>query len=172
MIRMAILSFHTVENDWINKNWTIILGNVDIVSQIIGNAPEIKDKQRQLIFAAIKLENQLNRTPDNYIIVPDAERRKVEYAIEAIANIFSVVERCQREITSPSPCIAFFPETNDEIEWLESMSGIYAEHEAIPDAQFKLNLDDVLIKSLSDRLNGVALMAEALAQLITGQFNN
>jgi hypothetical protein len=83
-----------------------------------------------------------------------------------------VIERCQREISSPAPCIAFFPETNDEKEWLESTSGIYAEHEAIPDARFKLELDGDLIKSLSDRLNGVALLAEALANKnATGKYH-
>jgi hypothetical protein len=163
LIRIAILYFHTQENNWMRKKWVVRLGDVDISSHKIGIAPEIKDKQRQLIFASTKLEKLPDKTPANYLIVPDTERRKAENAIEAVANMFSVIERCQREISSPTPCIAFFSETNDETEWLESTLGIYAEHEAIPDARFTLELEENLINSLSDRLSGVALLAEALA---------
>jgi hypothetical protein len=160
---MAILYFHTEESDWMGKSWAVKIGDVDISIQRIGIAEEIKDKQRQIVFASTKLEKHPDKTTENYLIVPEIERKKAEYAIEAIANIFSVVERCQRKISSPDPCIAFLPETNDDVEWLESTSGIYARREASVDARFKLKLDDELIESLSDRLSGVALLAEALA---------
>jgi hypothetical protein len=172
LVRLAILYFHTKESDWMRESWRVRLADVVVSSQKIGNAPEITDKQRQLVFASTILEKQPIKTPDNYLIVPEEERRKAEQAIETVANIFSVIERCQRDISSPFPCIAFLPETDDEFEWLESSSGIYAQREAIPDARFKLNLDDDLIYSLLDRLKGVALLAEALAHKnATGKYH-
>ena len=104
LARMAIFYFHTKESEWMRKNWAVKLGDVEVSSQRIGNAPEIKDKQRQLVFALTQLEKQPNKTPDNYLIVPENERRKAEYVIEAVPNMFSVIERCQREISSPTCC--------------------------------------------------------------------
>ena len=172
LVRLVILYFHTKESDWMRESWSVKLDDVVVSSQKIGNAPEITDKQRQLVFAFTKLEKQPIKTPDNYLIVPEEERRKAEQSIETVANIFSVIEQCQRDNSSPYPCIAFLHETDDEFEWLESTAGIYAKREATPDARFKLNLDEDLINSLLDRLKGVALLAEALAHKnATGKYH-
>lgn len=172
LIRLAILYFHIGENDWLQKKWVVSLDDVDVTSQKIVNEPEIKDRQRKLVFASIKLGKLPDKTADNSIIVPEQERRRAEQAIEAVANIVSIAERCQREINSPSPCVAFIPEDNNEFEWLEFSSGIFAGRDMIADARFQLNLGDELLISLSDRLDGVALLAEALAHThATGKYH-
>jgi hypothetical protein len=172
LIRLVMLYFHTEDNDQLPKNWAVSINDVNVSSQKIGNAPEIKNKQRQLVFASIKLGKLPDKTDNNAIILQEEERRRTEHAIEAVANMFSIAERCQREISSASPCVAFQPENNDELNWLESSSGILVERDAMPDARFRLKLDDELVKSLSDRLDGVALLAEALAHKhATGKYH-
>lgn len=172
LIRMALLYFHTKENDWLRYKWVVKLGEVEVASQRIGNAPEIKDQQRQLVFASVKLEKLPEKNSDGFLILSEGERRKAELAIEAVANMFSIAERCRRRISSPSPCVALLPENDDEIEMLETSPGILAERNSIPDVRFKLNLDNVLVSSLSDRMDGVALLAEALANThATGKYH-
>jgi hypothetical protein len=162
LIRMALLYFHTKDNEFFNKNWVIKTKEIEVTSLKIGLAPDIPGKQRMLVVASINLGKLPDFTLEKYIKIPEVERRKAEKEIENIANMIAIAQRCQREISSPTPCVALFAENSEEVQWLESFSGILLEPDAIVDARFTLSFDEKLFKSLSDRTDGVALLAEAL----------
>lgn len=169
---MAILYFQSLESKWLQQKWVVKIGDVDVVSHKIGNAPKVENKQRILVSAYIKLPGWPEKTLDNCIIVPETERKSAEEAIESVANLIAIAERCQRSISSPSPCVAFLPENNKALEWLEASAGIVANRDVIPDARFRLDIDEKLLTVLSDRLDGVTLLSEALAHShATGKYH-
>lgn len=97
------------------------------------------------------------------IIVPLESREPCETVIEQIADIISVLEACSRSILSPVPCVAFEYESDDERKFLESSVGIRVD-ESVSESGVRLPIprDDArLLSALSDRTNGVALLAEA-----------
>lgn len=163
LIRWATLYFQSLESNWLQQSWKVKIDNIDVISHQIDNAPKIEDKHRILVSAHVELVRWPEKTQDNYIIIPETERKSAEEAIETVANLIAIAEHCQRSISSPSPCVAFLPENEVALEWLETSAGIVANRDSVPDVRFRLEIDEKLLMALSDRLDGVALLSEALA---------
>lgn len=98
----------------------------------------------------------------NEIVIPPDIISRIDKAIESAANLISVFEHSKRAISSPMPPVAFLPEDDAERKWLDSTAGINPLGAPILGVKFKL--DPSLQTSVSDRLDGVALLAEAKAQ--------
>ena len=123
-------------------------------------------------------KTSLNRRPKlaggRLVAVPSAERERCERMLESTANFISVSERSRRSIASPIPCVAFIPANDQERQWLDATEGILEQNELkdIPTAASAVPFTGEVATGLTDRLDGVALLAEALAhEHPTGQLH-
>jgi hypothetical protein len=159
LIRLATIYFDPILEDW--RSWSLKFGPVEV--QTMGSW-ELEKKLRLLVFAQVDLPQQLELTKDRLVIIPEEPRKLAEQAIEAAANIISVFEQVKRSISSPGPYIALLPEDSKSQEWLNNdTKGISCIHRSFQDFRFHIKLDKDILDSLQDRLDGVALLAEALS---------
>lgn len=168
LLRLATYYFDPPFSDW--REWRV--GLSDVVVETMG-AWEIEGKLRLLVVAQTDLPTRLSLTNRNLIIIPDDVRKRAEAAIEATANMLAITQRCKRSIASPSPTVALLIEDAEDQAWLASTSGIEFAPRMSQGFRFRLDpTDQVLMQSLSDRWDGVALLAEALAHdHATGRFH-
>jgi hypothetical protein len=127
-----------------------------------------------LLAGTLSLRHQPKLTGGRLVVVPSAERQRCERMLESTANYISVSERSRRSIASPIPCVAFVPRNDEERQWLEATDGILEQNQlkAIPAAMSAVPLTGEIATGLLDRLDGVALLAEALGhEHPTGQFH-
>jgi hypothetical protein len=114
-----------------------------------------------LLAATMSLRRRPVRPDDGLVKVPAGPRRELERLIESAANVLSVAERRGRQIGSSNPCVALIPEKPSDVAWLEGAVGFRLEPGGLPDIDYKIDLS--LFETLGDRMDGVALVAEALA---------
>jgi hypothetical protein len=133
---------------------------------------EFEDGLRALVSASLPLEHPLTDTNDGLVEIPAGPRRQLEFVLETSANFVAVGERCSRSISSPSPCFALEAQSPEEKEWLSERSGfVGAEIRAIASGKAQVD-DETLAEALKDRLDGAALLAEALSHSHpTGRFH-
>jgi hypothetical protein len=109
---------------------------------------------------------------DEHVIIPDQDRRELEYVIETVANTISVFGRCKRFVSSATPCVALITDNREELEKLNNSKGILGKRESFPSASGVNELDSDLLSQLQDRFPAVALVAEAHSHsLATGKFH-
>ncbi|MES9943410.1 MAG: hypothetical protein ABW080_00445 [Candidatus Thiodiazotropha sp.] len=109
---------------------------------------------------------------NEYVIIPEQDRRQLEFAIETIANIISVFGRCKRFISSATPCVALVTEVGEELQKLNNSKGILGKRMSITSASGVNELDSDLLSQLQDRFPAVALIAEAHSHsLAAGKFH-
>lgn len=136
-------------------------------SEILG----ADDKTALLIFALTKLEHKPKITKDGLAVVADKIWRKLEHEIENLANMFSLASGRPRSLSSPEPCLALQADDEDENDWLAKVTGIKT-----GGAQFELGLADFDVdiwecaEHLTDREEGMAMLADALRQSNSGKF--
>lgn len=124
-----------------------------------------------LLTASIDIERP-TLTTDGYIPIPEDERREMEFAIESICNVVSVVGRCRRMISSATPSIAMIPSSQEERDLLEASNGFEGSSVSVAAFTSRDQLSIELLEYLRDRPSGVALMAEAQGHsLATGRFH-
>lgn len=100
---------------------------------------------------------------DGCLEVPIQERERAEEAIEIAADLVAVAIRTSRSISSPNPFIALYPESDDERDLLQSTEDLSQTLYGYP-LSIVPNLEISHILNLSDRLDGVQVMAEAVSQ--------
>lgn len=143
----------------------------------VADATAIKATQhtkqvRVVVEAEIDLPEQPHQTADNLVIVPEAPRRQTEAAIETMANLFAATEHCHRSISSPHPFVAFLPQSDEEKHWLSQQTILQGTHVSIPKTTYPTLASAENLAALQDRLDGVSILAEALAHRHpTGQFH-
>jgi hypothetical protein len=127
--------------------------------------------RRVLVAAGIDLRERPERTGIGRVIVPEEPRCQSEAAIESVADVLAVLNHCPRTICSPRPFAALAPENDAERRWLDE-SAEFEGGDAVLSSM--CNPDEVTPESMmlmSDRTDGAALMAEALAiEHATGRF--
>jgi hypothetical protein len=98
------------------------------------------------------------------ITVPEAARRKAERAIVEYADLLGVVYQCKRTIFSPDPCVAVYPAGPEEV--LDGCSGLQAPIVTRPRTIVlpALRPESPYRDLLGDRLDGLALLADSLAE--------
>jgi hypothetical protein len=111
----------------------------------------------------VKLPRRPELTADGYIMVPDEARRRAEAGIEVAANLIAVAERCKRTISSPTPALVLIPGGKTMLNWLNKSLGFKFNRFGIPSGRMYVETNPHILKQLRDRTDGLALMAEALA---------
>jgi hypothetical protein len=146
--------------------------NVDTVEVHLSPAGKDAHQTRFLIEAAVVLSERPEVADDGTIIVPTEPRRKAEDAIETTANLLAVTDHCRRSISSPYPFVALFSTLEADLEWLETTKGFQGSLLSIPGTKQTVPFDARSLQALQDRVDGVALLAEALAHNHpTGRFH-
>jgi hypothetical protein len=149
-------------------DWTVQSDDTDV--RII-RSWEIDGKLRLLLGAVLPLKCLPDLDAANSIVVPEYARNAAETAIETYAHLVSIGEMCNCSISSPTPWVALLSEDDEARKWLESTNGILQTTRA--ETKFRFPISPEQLKALlPDRLEGAALLAEALAQSNpAGRFN-
>ena len=166
LLRLATLYFDPAPQREIN--WAIQTNDVEL--KVLGSwKPE--GKLRLLVAGITALSSYPDVDDKNSVIVPIEARKITEATIEAFANLVSIGEMCSRSISSPTPWVAFIPEDADASAWLEGKNGIA--YSTSTESRFRFSTEsEILQELLKDRLEGVALLSEALSHTHpTGQFH-
>lgn len=136
----------------------------DVYVHSIDHPPLTKDPGTLFLLAAgVELSSKL-LMDGTEILVPSDLRRKLEETLETMANLLAVTHQCGRTIRSTIPYVAIDPIDEEAKQWISAATAIQAAKEGVPDRmQHALDLNTV-IPLLTDRLDGAALLAEALCQ--------
>ncbi len=116
-----------------------------------------------LLTCVVTLKYRPKRSAQGYVRVPDKERIKAEESIEHYGNLISISLHTTRQLSSPFTCVGLVPETDDEKLFLQESHGFLKPegNMAVPIGVYKIELSKHL-KDLTERLDGVAILAEAL----------
>ena len=165
LLRFAIANFRSQSPI---KSGATRIGDVD-VTIAEGQGADKKDR-----FFLVTANAILKALPEKdyagRILVPSDERESCEFAIDAICNIVSTFHGCSRSILSPIPCVAFECEDTNERKYLDESRGILATHKGDSGVRSAIPMEANLLTSVSDRLIGVALLAEAYAGSESGRY--
>ena len=127
--------------------------------------PDDSKLARLSLVAHVPLDQLPAKSEQGLIVVPDNSLRSAEANIEHVANLYSVAENCSRRLSSPYPMLAFRPANEVERSYLIDSAGIKPISFTIPKIAYWVDLtDDSVLEAISDRRDGVSLLAEALAQ--------
>ena len=162
------MTFNPILENW--RQWAMETSEAQIRTQW---AQELETGGlRILVTAGVDLSKRPELNEEGLVIVPEGPLKQLETLIETSANLIAVSERCKRSISSPIPSIAFLPEDQKIREWLDSTNGILLTRTGIV-GMSGLRIDsDTLARMCSDRPDGAALLAEALAHdHPTGKFH-
>jgi hypothetical protein len=159
LLRFALLTFDPPPENW--REWVLRSEGVHIQTEW---ARELEAGKLTLcVIAATELPERPTINEDGLVVVPEGALKQAEASIEGSANLIAVSERCKRSISSPIPSVAFLPEDEETREWLDSTNGILRSDAGIVSiGGFSVDSDTTLELS-SDRPDGAALLAEALA---------
>lgn len=131
---------------------------------------------RVLLAAEVAIESEIELTNAGEIIIPEEPRRKAERSIELLANLMAILESCKRQVFSPLISVALISDSGQDRQFLEKARGIHSSR--VSSRSFdgiKPRFDSELSlipKFLNDRLDGLALLAEALSHdHATGKFH-
>jgi hypothetical protein len=121
----------------------------------------------------VKLKRRPKRTSAGGVVVPDEAREAARRGLEIAANAFALGVGSRRSLSSPNPYAAFEAESDEERVWLSESVGLDGglDGTAIGSVHNTLDMSPEVMNSLTDRWDGVALLAEALAaERKTGRF--
>lgn len=168
LLRLATLHLNPVPEGW--RDWEIRLGSA-LVRTL--SAWEIDEHLHLLVVAEVDLADLPGMSDDGFVVIPELPRRQAETAIETSANIIAICERCRRSISSPTPSIAFLPDNQEVLEWLDATNGIVQGGHRVTAIEPRVVLaEGGMTEAFLARSDGVALLAEALAHHHpTGRFH-
>jgi hypothetical protein len=158
-LRIVLLQFQPPPEE--RRGWGMEIDRVEVETWSVDSPDD--QTLRLFVVAKVDLNERPTLNEDGVIVIPQRPLKEAEVAIESLANLIAIGERCKRSILSPAPSVAFLPEDQASLDWLDSTNGIRRTGRAILDT-VGFGIDaDVLSELPSDRLDGVALLAEALA---------
>jgi hypothetical protein len=143
------------------------------VSVEIAAGPEREEGRWYRAVGRVKLKHPPERAGDGGVVVPDDAREAARRGLEIAANVFALNVGGRRSLSSPNPYAAFEAESDHERAWLAGSAGIDGglDGVAISSVHNTLDMAPAVVSSLTDRWDGVALLAEAMAaERGTGQF--
>jgi hypothetical protein len=144
----------------------------DVAVEIVGGHERNGGRWHRAV-ARAKLKSLPERTSEGYVVIPDDAREAARTALEIAANVVALNLGCARRLSSPVPYAAFEAETDDERKLLAASTGLEGglDGVAITSTSKTLDTDPAVLNSLTDRWDGVALVAEATgAERGTRQF--
>lgn len=98
------------------------------------------------------------------VVIPEEPRKQSESAIREYADLLSVTYQARRLITSPVPCVAIRPSTQEERALLAHAKGIAATSPRSSVPRMIGDPSEIEAQLLKERWDGVALLADALSQ--------
>jgi hypothetical protein len=160
LLRFALLTLDPPPENW--REWAMQTEVVHIRTEW---AIELEaGKLTIFVICAAYLLERPTIDEDGLVIVPEGPLKQADEVIENLANLVAVSERCKRSITSPIPSVAFLPEDEETHRWLDSTNGILRRKDSGIAGIGGFSVDpDTTLELSSDRQDGVALLAEALA---------
>lgn len=173
-VRFAVLQFEgDVDLDGISGTHlaSIVNINFNFFASIKKTKQDPNDDDKQIVyktFIHIFVWSEYDITPKLdkdglFIINNEIESRSVK-AIRNISNVLSVFSQTSRQISSPVLTYGLLAETADEIAYFEKFKGFSnPNYSSLPDPTFKINFDGAMSKVVKDRLDGMSILAEALA---------
>jgi hypothetical protein len=170
LIRLATIYFDRLDESW--NTWS--LTNDDVEVRALDTA-SVEDGTRQLVAALRRLEYRPKLTSEGGVVVPAKARREAEAGIDHAADLIAVTQVTRRSVSSAWPPVALFADGDEGREWLQrarffDFSG--EGQEGNSSMTWSVELTDEVQQGLQDRLDGVALLAEALAHRhATGRFH-
>jgi len=121
--------------------------------------------------ADVQLSELPQADQDGLVEVPEDPRRLTEKAIDAAANVLSVATGHARSVTSQNLPVAFYPETDNERDFLRANTGVKGIDRGVSFGRMSVFVTADELKALRDRERGTELLAEALAQNhMTGRY--
>ncbi|MGR3319687.1 MAG: hypothetical protein ACUZ8O_14565 [Candidatus Anammoxibacter sp.] len=167
LLRIVTATFTPDPN--LHKSWSRQFGSIKISSMKLN----VKEDSTWTTLLIAEMEIEFPEiSQDGFVQIPEEKRRKLEFSLETTANIISVFGRCKKVVSSASPCIALITENEKELEILEATKGIFCERKTLSSAQGTDQLDSEMVTHLQDRLQAVALLAEAQSHsLAVGKFH-
>jgi hypothetical protein len=161
-LRLIRLVAVTINREMPASPWVYCLDGVHVQSI---EHPRLNNDPGTLFLLAADVELSSALPMDGTeILVPDELRRKLEVALEAIADLLSVTHQCGRSMASVLPYVAIDPIDEDAKQWISTATAIHVSKGGVPD-RMKHAFDlDAVASLLTDRLDGASLLAEALCQ--------
>lgn len=144
------------------NSWRTQIGNVTLNTLTLGAVPPIEGKLRLLVSAETPIEFP-DTDKEGFIYLPEDKREQCEQALQIVADLISVCGRCNRSVSSASPCWALIVDDGDERTRLDSTKGVKTKKKMLSEFWFQIPRNDELISGLQDRLSGVAILAEAFS---------
>jgi hypothetical protein len=160
LLRFALLTYDPPPENW--REWVMQTEAIHLQTEW---ARELEaGKLTIFVICAASLFERPTINEDGLVIVPEGPLKQAEEVIENWANLVAVSERCKRSISSPTPSVAFLPEDEEARRWLDSTNGILRSRDSGIASIRGFSIDpDTTLELASDRQDGVALLAEALA---------
>jgi hypothetical protein len=131
------VTLHPADHGTTLKGWQMVQASVDLIDLPVLN--------------------------DNRLVIPDEPRRQCERIAEHAINILSVLDLRGKSICSPLNSVALEAASQDEREFLGRSRGILAKNTHESAVGSPLSWTPEIGKGLADRLDGVALLSEALS---------
>lgn len=157
-VRVASMYFEPPPSGW--SSWQCRFGQVTVGTLPIGQAPPAEGKLRVIVTAEISIPPP-EVDEEGFLALPEQARRQCETALEEVANIIAVFGRCRRSISSASPCAALIVDDASERVFLDKTRGFHAKRSMLTGHHYQIPVSDDMVARLKDRLDGVALLAEA-----------
>jgi hypothetical protein len=128
-----------------------------------------------LVTAKLHLGKLPKREADGRVLVPKKQVRAAEKSIELFADLVATANPRKRFITSPRGVwVGLIAENDEERNWLARCSGFVYENRPViaVSRRHEFKLDESVVNSLIDRIDGVQLLAEACSHdHATGRFH-
>lgn len=167
LLRFALLTLGSPADDW--KSFGLTHDGVAVAPLEIAAG---SDRPLLLLSATVSLGQRPVADAEGFIEVPEDARRRAEAALQVAANLLSVATGGSRGLSSPSLHVAFHAQDSDERDWLGQHAGITEVQRSRSLPSFSVRLEERHLVALADRLEGAALVAEALANAhLTGRFH-
>lgn len=165
-IRLATVYFEPIPEGW--DTWQMTFDEVEVRAI---ETTIVEKKLQMLVVAIVDVPGSLELTSERLIVIPDSLRRGTEVGLENAANMIAIAEKCKRTISSPHPCIALFPISQESHMLLSKAKGFHIKNRGLFGTKNRIDIEHYQ-NELSDRFDGVALLAEALANdHATGRFH-
>jgi hypothetical protein len=159
LLRFAFIALDGQTRDWGSFSLKSDSAVVSVFRSWPGNGRLVL-----LVCAEVPLQALPGVGEDGLVDVPDAERRAAEAAIESAANVLSVGTGHGRPISSPNLAVAFRAETDAEEKFLNAQAGVRGADKGVAYGRLSIHVEQAILAQLADRDEGLALLAEALAQ--------
>lgn len=140
---------------------------------VIGPPQKTSTPDLFLLPSQVKFTHRPKRTSDRLVVVPERALLSATHALEHFSNLAAVSLGRNAGISSASPPLALLPETDGDTAYLSEARGFLSNARTgrIAEALHTFDLSAHL-KILTKRLDGVAMLAEALAHKhATGRFH-